>query len=136
MTRHPNLAASVAARLLNRAKETGDDYQTLLTTYCLERFLYRLGTSDRRDRFILKGAMLLRLWSDRPYRATRDLDLLRRGDGASHAIRHDLEAIVATPGPPDGSSSTERASLSRPSGQRTSTRGRGPRCRPAANRRA
>ncbi len=28
MTRHPNLAASVAARLLNRAKETGDDYQT------------------------------------------------------------------------------------------------------------
>lgn len=52
MTRHPNLAASVAARLLNRAKETGDDYQTLLTTYCLERFLYRLGTSDRRDRFI------------------------------------------------------------------------------------
>ena len=102
MTRHPNLAASVAARLLNRAKETGDDYQTLLTTYCLERFLYRLGTSDRRDRFILKGAMLLRVWSDRPYRATRDLDLLRRGDGASHAIRHDLEAIVATPVPPDG----------------------------------
>ncbi|HEY3380878.1 MAG TPA: nucleotidyl transferase AbiEii/AbiGii toxin family protein [Vicinamibacterales bacterium] len=99
MTRHPNLAASVAARLLSRAKVTGDDYQTLLTTYCLERFLYRLGTSDRRDRFILKGAMLLRLWSDRPYRATRDLDLLRRGDGASHAIRHDLEAIVATPVP-------------------------------------
>jgi predicted nucleotidyltransferase component of viral defense system len=102
VTRHPNLAASVAARLLNRAKETGDDYQTLLTTYCLERFLYRLGTSARRDRFVLKGAMLLRLWSDRPYRATRDLDLLRRGDGASHAIRNDLEAIVATPVPPDG----------------------------------
>jgi predicted nucleotidyltransferase component of viral defense system len=102
VTRHPNLAASVAARLLNRAKETGDDYQTLLTTYCLERFLYRLGTSDRRDRFILKGAMLLRLWSDRPYRATRDLDLLRRGDGASEAIRDDLEAIVTTAVPPDG----------------------------------
>jgi len=27
-----NLAASVAARLLNRAKQTGDDYQTLLTS--------------------------------------------------------------------------------------------------------
>jgi hypothetical protein len=101
VTRHPNLAASVSARLLNRAKETGDDYQTLLTTYCLERFLYRLGASDRRDRFILKGAMLLRLWSNRPYRATRDPDLLRRGDGATHAIRHDLEVIVATPVPPD-----------------------------------
>jgi hypothetical protein len=96
-----NLAASVAARLLNRAKQTGDDYQTLLTSFCLERFLYRLGASDLRDRFVLKGAMLLRLWSNRPYRATLDLDLLRRGDGAFDAIRADLRAIVATRVPPD-----------------------------------
>jgi hypothetical protein len=60
VTGKADLAASVAARLLNRAKETGDDHQTLLTSYCLERFLYRLGASDRRDRFVLKGAMLLR----------------------------------------------------------------------------
>ncbi len=45
--------------------------------------------------------MLLRLWSDRPYRATRDLDLLRRGDGAFDTIREDLRAIVTTPVPPD-----------------------------------
>jgi hypothetical protein len=101
MTEKSNLAASVAARLLNRARETGDDYQTQLTSYCLERFLFRLGASDRRDRFVLKGAMLLRLWSDRPYRATRDLDLLRRGDGSFDAIRDDLQAIVSTPVPPD-----------------------------------
>ncbi len=101
MSGRTNLAASVAARLLIRAKQTGDDYQTLLTSYCLERFLYRLGASDRRDRFVLKGAMLLRLWSDRPYRATRDLDLLRRGDGSFDAIRADLRAIVATPAPSD-----------------------------------
>ncbi len=81
-----NLAASVCARLLNRAKQRGDDYQTLFTSYCFERFLYRLGESDLRDRFVLKGAMLLRLWSDQPYRATRDLDLLRRGDGSLSAI--------------------------------------------------
>lgn len=96
-----NLVASVAARLLDRARQTGDDYQTLLTSYCLERFLYRLGVSDRRDRFVLKGAMLLRLWSDRPYRATGDLDLLRRGDGDFDAIRDDLRGIVATPVPQD-----------------------------------
>lgn len=101
MTGKADLAASVAARLLNRAKETGGDHQTLLTSYCLERFLYRLSVSDRRDRFVLKGAMLLRLWSDRPYRATRDLDLLRRGDGDSEAILDDLRAIVAVPVPPD-----------------------------------
>ena len=86
MTGKTNLAASVAARLLIRARETGDDHQILLTSYCLERFLYRLGVSDVRDRFVLKGAMLLRLWSDQPYRATRDLDLLRRGDGAFEAM--------------------------------------------------
>ena len=89
MTRTPNLAASVLARLLNRAKETGDDYQTLLTSYSLERFLYRLAVSDLRDRFVLKGAMLLRLWEDQPYRATRDLDLLRRGDVQDrHVLLH------------------------------------------------
>ena len=33
MTGKADLAASVSARLLNRAKETGDDHQTLLTGY-------------------------------------------------------------------------------------------------------
>jgi hypothetical protein len=101
MTGKADLAASIAARLLNLARGSGDDYQTLLTNYCLERFLYRLGASNLRDRFVLKGAMLLRLWSDRPYRATRDLDLLRRGDGSFDAIRADLRAVAATPAPPD-----------------------------------
>jgi hypothetical protein len=96
-----NLAASIAARLLNRARLTGDDFPTVLTGYCFERFLYRLGASRFRDRFVLKGAMLLRLWSDQPYRATRDLDLLRRGDGSFEAIRGDLRSICATPVEPD-----------------------------------
>lgn len=101
MNERANLAASVAGRLLHRAKRTGDDYQTLLLTYCLERFLYRLGLSGCRDRFVLKGAMLLRLWSENPYRATRDLDLLRLGDGAVDAIRKDLRQIIGAPAPAD-----------------------------------
>jgi hypothetical protein len=101
MTGKANLAASVLARLLNRAKQTGDDYQTLLSSYCIERFLFRLGASDLRNRFLLKGAMLLRVWTDQPYRATRDLDLLRRGEGNIEAIGDDLHAIIATPVPPD-----------------------------------
>jgi len=96
-----DLAASVTARLLTRARQRGDDYQTLLTTFCFERFLYRLSMSDVRDRFVLKGAMLLRVWSEHPYRATRDLDLLRRGDGSSGAIRRDLGVICAVPVEPD-----------------------------------
>jgi hypothetical protein len=96
-----NLPASVAARLLNRAKQTGDVYQTLLTSFCFERFLYRLGKSAARERFVLKGAMLLRLWSDQPYRATRDLDLLRQGDGSFEAIRTDMRTICAAAVEPD-----------------------------------
>lgn len=94
--------ASVAARLLRRAKELNDDYQNVLTSYCFERFLFRLGVSDLRDRFVLKGAMLLRLWSSQPYRATRDLDLLRRGEGTFDAIREDLRTICVVSVPPDG----------------------------------
>lgn len=97
-----NVAASVAARLLNQARQSGDDYQTLLTAYAYERFLYRLGISELHDRFVLKGAMLLRLWSDRPYRATRDLDLLRQGDGSFDAIRSDLRTICEVAVAPDG----------------------------------
>ena len=102
MNAAPNVAASVMARLLTRSKARGDDYQLLVTTYAFGRLLYRLGQSSVRDRFVLKAAMLLRLWSDQPYRATRDLDLLRRGDGSFDAIRADLEAIIATPVPDDG----------------------------------
>lgn len=96
-----NLPASVAARLLNRAKRTGDVYQTLLTSFCFERFLYRLGKSEARERFVLKGAMLLRVWSEQPYRATRDLDLLRKGDGSFEAIRADIRTICMVPVAPD-----------------------------------
>jgi predicted nucleotidyltransferase component of viral defense system len=101
MSEKANLSASIAARLLNRAKREGSDYQTLLTAYCLERFLFRLGASQYRERFILKGAMLLRVWSDQPYRATRDLDLLRRGAREQDAIHQDILSILATEVPDD-----------------------------------
>lgn len=97
-----NVAASVMARLLRLAKTRGDDFQPLLTAYAYERLLYRLGQSPVRDRFVLKGAMLLRLWSDQPYRATRDLDLLRRGDASLTAIRADFESVLAMPTSEDG----------------------------------
>lgn len=102
MSGTPNVAVSVMARLLTRAKSRGEDYQLLVTAYAFERLLYRLGQSPVRDRFVLKGAMLLRLWSEQPYRATRDLDLLRRGDATFDAIRRDLQVILATRVPDDG----------------------------------
>ncbi len=57
-------SASVRARLLNFARDRGEDLQITLRNYLFERFLYRLSRSELRERFVLKGAMLLRLWAD------------------------------------------------------------------------
>ncbi len=46
----------------------------------MERFLYRLGNSQYRGKFVLKGAMLYLLWDRAPHRPTRDLDLHGTGD--------------------------------------------------------
>ena len=74
-----NLSASVRQRLLNLATEGKEDFGLVLTRYGLERFLYRLSVSPHRDSFVLKGALLLQLWTAEMYRPTRDLDLLGRG---------------------------------------------------------
>ena len=45
MTKRPlkNVGASVRARLLARSRETGEDFQSLLWRYAVERFIFRLG---------------------------------------------------------------------------------------------
>jgi hypothetical protein len=74
-----NLAASIRARLLNRARTDKIDFTLMLTRYALERLLYRLSTSAWSDQFLLKGALLFDLWFDQPHRPTRDIDLLGFG---------------------------------------------------------
>jgi predicted nucleotidyltransferase component of viral defense system len=74
-----NVAASVHGRLLKVAKESGEDFNYVLTRYALERLLVRLASSKYGDAFVLKGAMLFRLWSPKVHRPTKDLDLLGSG---------------------------------------------------------
>jgi hypothetical protein len=81
-----NMGASVRARLLKIAKERNQPFDLLLTRYVLERLLYRLSTSKHRDRFVLKGAMLMTAWFDDPLRPTRDIDLLGYGDAEPQAM--------------------------------------------------
>lgn len=75
-----NMGASVRARLLKLAKERGQPFELLLTRYALERLLYQLSTTKYRERFVLKGAMLMTTWFDTKFRPTRDLDFLGFGD--------------------------------------------------------
>ena len=93
--RRPNVAASIRARLLNLARERGQAFELLLTRYALERLLHRLGLSRYRERFVLKGAMLLAVWIDDPTRATRDVDLLGFGDPSPESILAVFREIVS-----------------------------------------
>lgn len=80
MKRPPtNVAHSVRTRLLKVAKESGEEFHYTLTRYAIERLLVRLARSVYGDKFVLKGAMLFRVWSAVPHRSTRDLDLLGSG---------------------------------------------------------
>lgn len=74
------LPASIHARLLNHARKTVQDYNRVLERYALERFLYRLSKSDHAERFVLKGAMMMRVWLGEAIRPTRDADLLGFGE--------------------------------------------------------
>ncbi len=96
MPDHPrNMGASVRQRLLNLAHARGQPMELLLTRYALERLLHRLSVSPHRERFVLKGAMLLVTWFDEPHRATRDLDLLGFGDAAEDALVRTFREIMA-----------------------------------------
>ena len=103
MPREPrNIGASVRTRLLDRARAERSDFQILLTRHALDRLLYRLSVSPHRDRFILKGAMLFVTWVADPFRLTRDLDLLGRGDNDAEAIAETFRSICTQPVADDG----------------------------------
>lgn len=74
-----NVAASVRQRLMNIARQQREAFDLVLVRYALERLLFRLSNSQYRQQFVLKGAMLFRIWSDQLHRPTRDLDLLGYG---------------------------------------------------------
>ena len=86
-TRGKDIGTSVRARLLQHARERGEDFQLVLTRYANERLLFRLASSVHAERFVLKGAFLFVLWTGKPHRATRDLDLLGFGESGEAHIR-------------------------------------------------
>lgn len=97
-----NVAASVRARLLNHARQHGDEFQRVLTRYAIERLLFRLSRSDDADRFVLKGAMLFATWSEHAFRPTGDLDLLGQGNPEPEAIAEVFRRISGVDVPDDG----------------------------------
>ena len=97
-----NVAASVKARLLAKAKADGEEFERTLVRYAAERLLFRLGESDARERCLLKGASLLTVWLPDPYRVTRDVDILAFGASDESGVRAIVEEVCAVPCPEDG----------------------------------
>ena len=97
-----NIPASVRQRLLNRAKSDRRPFNELLQYYAMERFLYRLSQSAHADRFILKGALMLRVWRSPEFRPTMDIDLLGRTSNEGADIVAQIRDILTVDVEADG----------------------------------
>lgn len=93
-----NIAASVRQRLMNLARTEGQAFDVVLVAFGLERFIYRLSVSAHRDRFVLKGGMLVTLWTKDKGRFTRDIDFLSFGDEDEATLKKTIAEILAIDG--------------------------------------
>jgi len=69
----------------------------------MERFLFRLSESSYQDRFILKGALLLKVWEIAEARATVDIDTLAKTSNSLENILSIIKTLCElTPSIDDG----------------------------------
>lgn len=97
-----NIAASVRQRLQNIQHRDGRGFHELLQYYAMERFLYRLSLSEYKDRFILKGALMLRVWGASQVRPTMDIDMLGITSNDAGNIIAQFQQIISLVVPDDG----------------------------------
>jgi predicted nucleotidyltransferase component of viral defense system len=95
-------ATRIKARIRNLAKEKKLSAQALLQNYLFECFLERLANSPYRDKFILKGGVLVAALVGLDARSTMDLDTTVRNLPLDEAnIRKALAAVCAMPADDD-----------------------------------
>lgn len=91
-----DMAASVLARLKNKAAETGRSNQLCLQLFCQEEFLRRLQRSRYADNLVLKGGLFIYALTDFDSRVTVDVDfLLRNIPNTPETLKPVLEEIIA-----------------------------------------
>lgn len=93
-----DIAASVLARLKNKAKESGRSYQLCLQLFCQEEFLRRLEKSQYSENLVLKGGLFIYSITDFDSRVTVDVDfLLRKVPNTPEQLQTVIETIISTP---------------------------------------
>ena len=91
-------AMSLKAKIRNIAKQKNIPAQVILQNYMFERLLVRLSASEYKEKFVLKGGMLVAAIVGLDNRATMDLDTtLKNLPLTPDAIRSALEQICAIP---------------------------------------
>jgi hypothetical protein len=83
-----NYAASIRAKLLNKARQSNRPFNEILQYFAMERFLYRLSVSPYVSKFVLKGALLFTAWRIESHRSTMDIDMLAQ---TSNDVNHITE---------------------------------------------
>lgn len=82
----------------NLSKEKSADAQLLMRNYMMERFLERISLSEYKDKFILKGGMLVAAMVGLDARSTMDLDATIKGaDITVEDVANIISTIVAVP---------------------------------------
>jgi len=93
-----DIAASVLAKLRNKAKASGISYQQCLQLFVQEEFLRKLSKSGFDDFLILKGGLFIYTLTNFESRATIDADFLLRGFSNSiEDVKDLIEKIIDTP---------------------------------------
>ena len=91
-------AASVLARLKNKAVKSGRSNQLCMQLFCQEEFLRRLAKSKYADNLVLKGGLFLYSITDFDSRVTVDVDfLLQRIPNTPEELRTVINEIISVP---------------------------------------
>ncbi len=93
-----DIAASILAKLRNKAKTAGISYQQCLQLFMQEEFLRKLSKSGYADNLILKGGLFIYTLTNFESRATIDVDfLLRNSSNSLEEVKVLIIKILATP---------------------------------------
>ena len=93
-----DVAASVLAKLKNKAKASGISYQQCLQLFVQEEFLRKLSKSGCGDNLILKGGLFIYMLTNFESRATIDVDfLLQKTSNSIDDVKLLINRILNTP---------------------------------------
>lgn len=90
-----DLGKSIRIRLKELSKERNRPFDEILRYYAMERFLYRLSISAYKEKFFLKGGLMLKVWDSMDHRATMDIDLLARTSNQSENLHRIISEVAA-----------------------------------------